>query len=336
MPDGVGPGTTLLVTAPDGRQAKVELPDGVHPGDERDFYVGTSLETSALFPRHPTPRADELNPMDRGAILQSVRIVGQNRAGTPPRLSRGDRQLTPTRGSVRASQAPRAFRSSMPIQPVRAELGQLGLGTLRKQAVLEGASQVQINEALNSDDAKQQIIEMVVLAQSDKVAAAKMAAVEEESQLQEQIRLGALVMKRQEQERAVEELRVELTGLRLGDLQQHALLSGIMSDLVEEAMDDPSDAKQALIAICIEAELGGLIYQEPHSLSPIPTMSMLGSPSRPTRVSPGMRGWASPPRDPPPLPASPPRDPPPLPALHAVTVAESIQHVPQPQAERRP
>ena len=323
MPDGVGPGTTLLVTAPDGRQAKVELPDGVHPGDERDFYVGTSLETSALFPRHPTPRADELNPMDRGAILQSVRIVGQNRAGTPPRLSRGDRQLTPTQGSVRASQTPRASRSSTPMQPaVRAELGQLGLGTLRKQAVLEGATYAQIEAACDSDNAKQQIIEMVVQAQSDKVAAAEMAAAEEESQLREQIRLGALVMKRQEQERAVEQLRAELTGLRLGALQKRARLFGVTSDLVEEAMDDASDAKQALIAICIEAELG-IMIQETNQGSPIPTVLILDRPSTPVRLSPHLQGWTSDstPRDPPPLP-SPPRDPPPLPGGQASAAGE--------------
>ena len=53
-----------------------------------------------------------------------------------------------------------------------------------KQAALEGASKAQIDEAMDSDDAKQQLIEMVFQAQSDKVAAAELAALEKESQLQ--------------------------------------------------------------------------------------------------------------------------------------------------------
>ena len=320
VPDGVGPGAILLVTAPDGREVKVEVPDGVQPGDECDFYVGT--KETADFSRHPTPREDELNPMDQGATLQSVRIVGQTRAGTPPRLARGDRQLTPTRGSVRTSQTPRASRSSTPMQPVRADLAQLGLGTLHEQAVLEGASKTQIDAALDSDDAKQQFIEMVFQAQSGKVAAAELAAVEEESHLREQLRLGALNMKRLEQERAVQVLRAELSELGLRALHERALLFGILSDLVKEALDDPSDAKQALIEICIEAELG-IMIQETDQGSPIPTVLILDRPSTPVRLSPHLQGGTSDstPRDPPPL-TSPPRDPPPLPGGQARATGE--------------
>ena len=320
VPDGVGPGAILLVTAPDGREVKVEVPDGVQPGDECDFYVGT--KETADFSGHPTPREDELNPMDQGATLQSVRIVGQTRAGTPPRLARGDRQLTPTRGSVRTSQTLRA--SSTPKQPVRADLAQLGLGTLREQAALEGASNVQIDAALASDDAKQQFIEMVYHAQAANFAAAQLAAAEEESQLRKQLRWvsGALAMQRQEQERAVQALRAELSGLGLNALSERALLSGITSDLVKGALDDPSDAKQALIEICIEAELG-IMIQETDQGSPIPTVLILDRPSTPVRLSPHLQGGTSDstPRDPPPL-TSPPRDPPPLPGGQARAAGE--------------
>merc|ERR1711865_684661 len=148
----------------------------------------------------------------------------------------------------------------------------------------EGISQAQIDEALNSDNGKQQFLEMVFQAKSDKFAMAELRALDEQSQVREQLRLGALAMRRQEEERAIQELQVELTGLKLATLQKRALLSGITSNLVDAALDDVSDAKQALIAICIEAEVDGLIQQIHQSPSPIPRMSTSGSPTAPTRV----------------------------------------------------
>ena len=189
------------------------------------------------------------------------------------------RSTTPIRFSARVSSTPRPSRPSTPVQPVRADLGQLGLSTLRKQAVLGGASTTSVQEALNSDNAKQQMIEMVFQAQTAKFAAAELAAAE-------QLRLGALVtQRRQEQERAVQGSRAELAGLGLADLEERALLFGIIPDVVDAALDDNVDAKRALIELCIEAEFGAFVHEDTsQSLSPLPTVSLSKRSSTPTRV----------------------------------------------------
>ena len=311
-------------------------------------------ELTAFLVEHNITRTSTTSPSDDAkdlatTALHSVRVNGQTRASTPPRLARSDMRrssqaarpasgitrtpptirtpvsvqtsqsttplrlarddlqpssqvqpnamaATPASGvnrtppavrtpvSVQAGQTTILLRSSStPIQPVRAELARLGLGDLREQAMLEGATQTQINEALDSDNAKQQFIEMIYQAQSDKVAAAEQTAEEEKSQLREQIRLGALAMHQQEHQQAVQRLQAELTGLKLAALQERALLSGTSSDLVKEALNSVTDAKQALVAICMETELGGRIGQEPlQSLSPIPVISMVDRPTTPT------------------------------------------------------
>jgi hypothetical protein len=147
-------------------------------------------------------------------------------------------------------------------QPARAYLSQFGLSTLRKQVALEGASEAQIEVALDSDDAKQQMIEMVFQAQRAKVAEgnslAELTAKEDEILMKRQELL--ILHQEREQKEAVQTqaqaMRVELAGLGLGALEKRARLVAITSDLVDVALDDDLDAKKALIELCIEAEFG--------------------------------------------------------------------------------
>jgi len=188
--------------------------------------------------------------------------------------------------------------STAPMQPARADLAQLGLGTLRRQAVMEGVGQAQINEALDSDNVKNQLVEMIFQAQSEKVAVAELEFLQEELQLRQELRLEALAKKQQEQQRAAQELRAELSGLRLRGLHERTLGFGITSDLIDKALDDVSDAKQALIELCIEAEFGAVIHQET-DLSPSPArrLPILDSPSARNQLTPERRPWAQPHHD---------------------------------------
>ena len=94
-------------------------------------------------------------------------------------------------------------------------------------------------------------------------------------------------MKRQEQKRAVQAIRAELTELRLGALEERALLFGITSDLVYAALDDEVDAKRALIELCISVEFGACVHEDiTQSPSPLPNISLSTRPSTPTRFSP--------------------------------------------------
>ena len=224
--------------------------------------------------------------------------------------------------------------------PLREELAQLGLGALRKRALAAGVSQADVDAALDADDAKQNLIGMVVRAHLQRDGAAEAERAELVAELM-RLRIGGLQkraamegaaaddleaalddaddpkkalidlilqtradaaaadggkapsgeQKRQaERERAEQKLREVLSAMRLGALQKRALLGGATAEEVESALDDGTDAKAALIRLCVDAELTSEMNVEQMSVRALSDAGKAGAreqkpPSQPRQTS---------------------------------------------------
>ena len=111
------------------------------------------------------------------------------------------------------------------VAKLRAELGALRLSELRKRAVSTGVDAKLVDAAVDSDDAKDQLIALVVGAPPTAPPAGNEDG-------------GAL--------------KSELTALRLTAIHKRALQEGVDSQKIDDALDS-ENAKQALIVILLEA-----------------------------------------------------------------------------------
>jgi hypothetical protein len=181
---------------------------------------------------------------------------------------------------TRAQQAPPAAAPTAAevhaqrLEQLRLELQTCKLGALSKRASADGVESSALEDALDAEDAKACVIELILVAQPQQVPPATAADD------------GAQV------------LRAELSGLKISALKRRAMQCGVAESSLDEAEDSDQPTKQAVVDLIVAAsDMSGqhaasptqgrkqletaTKAQRPHHGSSVP------SPSRPILVEQG-------------------------------------------------
>jgi hypothetical protein len=196
-------------------------------------------DESASVPHSRTPQTGVCPFQVACCASPSRNVVSAAAAHARQRDAQPGSSSTRTQEAARTAAPTAEELHTQKLEQLRSELETCKLGALTKRASADGVAASALEDALDAEDIKGCVIELILAQQPQEVAHVSVLA-------------GAAVVD------AGHVLRLELSGLKMSSLKRRAMQSGVAESSLDEAEDSDQPTRQLIIDMIVAAQRRGL------------------------------------------------------------------------------